>query len=76
MILPYFQSNKKLGFVLFSVIVPYVKVIPEGTFRPSTPKLPTMISCDAILIPWLIKVISALTVGKEQFLKCQFFVTL
>ena len=51
MILPYFQSNKKLGFVLFSVIVPYVVEIPEGTFRPNTPKLSTMISCDVILIP-------------------------
>ena len=66
MILPYFQSNKKLGFVLFSVIVLYVVEIPEGTFRPNTPKLSTMISCDVILIPWLIKVISALTVNKEQ----------
>ena len=66
MILPYFQSNKNLGFVLFSVIVPYVVEIPEGTFRPNTPKLSTMISCDVILIPWLIKVISALTVNKEQ----------
>ena len=66
MILPYFESNKKVAFVLFSVIVPYVVEIPEGTFRLNTPKLPTMISCDAILIPWLIKVISALTVNKEQ----------
>lgn len=31
MILPYCQSNRNLGFALFSLIVPYVVVIPDNS---------------------------------------------